>query len=259
MPFIINPTPEILWGPAPIDWCEPNHPEVNPFGVQEYHNTWTNIAYVLAGGIPLVWSFTRNKHLEQDPLYTLSCMSVILTGITSAWFHATLIYAAQKSDEFFESCAVLFMAYCMGFPLVSTTTIPNMNEYKMKRFFIAMTHCLLLGLGVLYIPEVFCEVHLLLAVLCAVYFFSVKRIPSILNLEDRAKALKCSNTGVIISAIGFAFWIIDMAFCTPFVQSLNLHAYAWHFCTAFGLYNGCIVTRMVDDLIWKQQNGIKNT
>lgn len=258
MPFFQNPTREILFGPAPIDWCEPNHPDDNPFNVQEFHNTWTNIAYVLAGAIPLVYSWTRHQHLEQDPLYTLSCLSVILTGITSTWFHATLIYAAQKSDEFFESCAVLFMAYSMGFPLVSTEPIPNRNEYKWKRLVIAMTHCTLLGLGVLYIPEVFCEVHLLGAVLCAVYFFGVKRIPAISDLKVRANAKKYSDTGVLVSAIGFAFWIIDMAFCNEFVQGLHLHAYAWHFCTAYGLYNGCITTRMVDDLLWKQQNGVKN-
>ena len=42
------PSYEVLWGPAPIDWCEPNRPEHNLFGVKELHNTWTNVGYMLA-------------------------------------------------------------------------------------------------------------------------------------------------------------------------------------------------------------------
>ena len=33
-------------------------------------------------------------------------------------------------------------------------------------------------------------------------------------------------------------FIFTQAFCTPFVQSLNLHAYAWHTLTATAFYFG---------------------
>ncbi len=95
-----TPTYDILFGPSPIDWCEENHPERNPWQWEELHNTWSNIVYVILGVAMAV------AHLKQpyptDPLFLLVCVSGTMTGITSAWFHATLIYVAQKLDEFFE-------------------------------------------------------------------------------------------------------------------------------------------------------------
>jgi hypothetical protein len=99
------PTHDILFGPAPIDWCEPNRAQTNPYGWEELHNTYTNLAYVIAG-ISLFLKSRSSPDLDR-PFFFAFCFFTILTGVTSAWFHATLIYVAQKADEFFETASVV--------------------------------------------------------------------------------------------------------------------------------------------------------
>jgi hypothetical protein len=39
-----------FFGPAPIDWCEENY-AMNIFHIAEFHNTWTNIFYIIFGSL----------------------------------------------------------------------------------------------------------------------------------------------------------------------------------------------------------------
>ena len=152
------PAPEVLWGPAPIDWCEPNRPSVNPFGIEELHNTWSNLMYVIVGILMFreyVYSMPAHK---RDPIYFSFCINTIMTGITSGWFHATLIFIAQKSDEFFENAAVVSLMYFHVMPR-------NPSRPASGRYFIFSAHLTALALGVILIPELFCEVHLITVVL----------------------------------------------------------------------------------------------
>ena len=152
------PTLEVLWGPAPIDWCEPNMSSVNPFGVEELHNTWSNVMYVVVG-VLLLREYVRSvPPLQRDPVYFSFCVNVVMTGITSGWFHATLMFIAQKSDEFFENAAVLSLMYFHIMP-------KSPHRPSSDRYFIFSAHMTLLALGVVLIPEMFCEIHLIAIVL----------------------------------------------------------------------------------------------
>lgn len=262
MPIFQQPTSEILFGPSPIDWCEANKPETNPFHVQEFHNTWTNIAYVFAGINPLVLHLQQKKY-SKDPLYILSCLSVIMTGVTSAWFHATLMYAAQKSDEFFENAAVIFHCYYMIYPLITGSKDDknkrNDSNYTFQRNAMAIAHVIFLGTGVLYIPEAFCEIHLILAIGGGAYVLKTQRIALIEDEVLRKNVMIHYNTVASSALVAFSFWLIDFFCCTPLVRSLNLHAFAWHFLTALAMYEGCISSKLVNDALWQQeQNACKS-
>jgi len=126
------PTIEVLYGPSPIDWCEPNRPQTNPLHVQELHNTWTNISYVIAG-FALIPKLNRC-----NPLYQFYVLSIVMTGLTSAWFHATLIFISQKSDEFFENAAVVSLLYAQLSDPISTTK--KVSEGKPLLPFFAPRH-----------------------------------------------------------------------------------------------------------------------
>lgn len=160
--FVRLPSKALLLGAAPIDWCEPNLPLINPLGIKELHNTWTTAAYAVAGLVLLAkhWKALRALHEcgRFLPLFVAFCAAMVMTGVTSAWFHATLVYAAQKSDEFCENVAVICLFYM---------TAPSAQGPR-RVLAAAVMHSTLFGLGVLCIPELFCELHLIICVLCLI-------------------------------------------------------------------------------------------
>jgi len=219
------PTIEVLYGPSPIDWCEPNRPQTNPLHVQELHNTWTNISYVIAG-FALIPKLNRC-----NPLYQFYVLSIVMTGLTSAWFHATLIFISQKSDEFFENAAVVSLLYAQLSDPISTT-----KSQKANLFFLFSLHVTLLGLGVVFIPSVFCELHLITVVL-ATFTCATRRVSSLPLAADRNAVLSHFKSALLCAAAGFGCWMLDFFLCHE-MQGLYLHAFAWHPLTALALYKG---------------------
>jgi hypothetical protein len=86
---------EIRWGlpTAPIDWCEANYAWTND--VAELHNTWTNLAYVAVG----LACLARCRRDGLPVVFWACGASIVLTGIFSACFHATLWLVFQRLDE----------------------------------------------------------------------------------------------------------------------------------------------------------------
>eukprot|EP00466_Bigelowiella_natans_P004769 jgi/Bigna1/134994/aug1.27_g9702 len=226
------PSRGVLWGPSPIDWCEINMPESNFAGIQEFHNTWTNVAYMVVAIVLFLRQIPELRRMR-DPgekrvavfLFNIYCASIFMTGVTSWWFHATLLFVAQKSDEFFENCAVLAVFYMSRKPL----RVANISW--------TIVHCVLLFVGVFTIRELFCEVHLVAMVLCGLTSLR-GRIAELENLADkiiyrkiRRRAIACAG----LAGIGACAWLLDVFAC-KYVQNFNLHAFAWHIFTALSLH-----------------------
>ncbi|GMI14095.1 hypothetical protein TrLO_g459 [Triparma laevis f. longispina] len=235
MKLISTPTTAVLWGPAPIDWCEDNHPSTNPFSIAEFHNTWTNIFYVISSLI-LLKSHLKLPSTQRDILFTTFIINIILTGLTSGWFHATLLFIAQKSDEFFENAAIVSLLYYHVFPLDS-----NNNT---RRIIYYIIHTILLGLGVLYIPEIFCEIHLIICVL--ITFSTSYDRAMLLPLENITRAIYNFKKSFMSVAVAFGCWLLDFLLCS-YVKQFYLHAYAWHLGTAVALYYGGIASLVINE------------
>src|SRR5262249_21282825 len=84
--------PAGVWGipTASIDWCEQNH-VVTPW-IAEFWNTLSSVAMVIAG---LVGACTRRFATEVRIAFGL----LILVGLGSIAFHATLRFELQMLDE----------------------------------------------------------------------------------------------------------------------------------------------------------------
>ena len=96
-----------------IDWCEDNKPSTNFLGVEELYNTFTNGFYVI---VALVLFFQNpNSNSTFNKLYGAFCFFVLMTGVTSGIFHATLTKRAQKADEFFENACLVSLYHLAGF------------------------------------------------------------------------------------------------------------------------------------------------
>ena len=84
-----------------IDWCENNY-EYSPY-IAEFFNTISNIPYIIFYYVG-IYSF-KNFYCKNDDKLLYGCL--LLIGITSFYFHATLSLLGQLLDEF---CIILLLA-----------------------------------------------------------------------------------------------------------------------------------------------------
>jgi len=211
------PSSEVMWGSAPIDWCEANYVQnVAGFRVAEINNTTTNFAYILAALTLLGNSKLQHFRTTEGRLFLFYCVALLLTGLTSAWFHATLVWIAQKADEVFENCTVMVLFH--------TTFTHVSSKNILQRVYV---HAVLVALGIVLIPVAFCEVHLILICFSTVYRFSQGK----LELKEKTHLGKTA----VYAAIGFACWLLDFFACNTF-SAFYLHAFGWHCLTGMALY-----------------------
>ena len=113
---------------TPIDWCEANY-AVSPH-VAEFYNTASSACYVVAG-LSCLRRARAHAPLRRDGHFTLAAIAIILTGVFSAWFHATLTWRSQKADEAAENAAlVLLMRASQGLPCGPPSAISR-NQHHM--------------------------------------------------------------------------------------------------------------------------------
>ena len=79
--------------PALFNWCEPDY--VGGSVVAEWHNTWSNLAFVVVG-VATVWLSRSDPAIK--PLRLPGWM-LVLIGFGSMYFHGTLTRWGQAADE----------------------------------------------------------------------------------------------------------------------------------------------------------------
>ncbi|GMH76840.1 hypothetical protein TrST_g11411 [Triparma strigata] len=247
--IVKTPTADVLWGAAPIDWCEENLPETNPLSIAEFHNSWTNIFYIISG-LLLLRSHLRLHSDIRDPLFAFFIFNIIMTGVTSAWFHSTLLFLAQKSDEFFENAAMVSLLYYHVFPLGSSSKIIK------YRGACCAVHTLLLGVGILCIPDLFCEIHLITTVLITFKtgYIRTESLPP----HTRSKALNLFSSSFASVGVAFFCWLLDFLLCIYF-SPFYLHAFVWHLGTSISLYYGGEASLLIREKYIKIEEKEKNS
>jgi hypothetical protein len=220
--FAYFPSTETLFGPSPIDWCEANYvSDVSGFRVAELHNTWTNAAYVIASLFLLLNKSRSSGNLmslnsSEGGIFLFYCIAFFMTGVTSGIFHATLVWLAQKADEIFENWAVLVLFH------ITFTSISTKSLFRRIKI-----HAILCALGMIMIPVIFCEVHLIIMCFATVYRFQLMGL-------DHIEKIHLGKTA-IFAASGFGCWLCDFFACSTF-SAFYLHAFGWHILTALALY-----------------------
>ena len=198
-------------GTAFINWCEVDYEY--SFYVAELFNTITNLAYIVVGIRAIMHHMKFSSNLNINVISAAICM--ILTGVFSAFFHATLLLEWQKADEVFENGILIFVLY----------------ESFHLTFKHALVHFIVAACGILFIKSfLFCEVHLITIVLFTILRF---RKLSVSNSLLASYVSQCS----ILTVLGAVSWLIDRTACeyTKFNHfSLQLHSF-WHIFTALAL------------------------
>lgn len=216
---------DYYWGEptALIDWCETNY--TNSKYIAELHNTWTNLAYITVGILVV-----KKCYIASLPLQFWACgFSIVLTGLFSGMFHATLWYWMQRLDEIFENAILITM----------------IHSDKKDSVSISCLHFIGCSLGIVFVSQfLFCEIHLVVSILLCLLKFH--RVSCNGNQSISTNVRKAA----IWTICGFGCWLLDRLGCDLIVQyawpvNPQFHAW-WHIFTSIALWEGFMAISQVD-------------
>ena len=214
-----------------IDWCEVNY-EVTPL-IAEFWNTTSSLLFCVAGiSICLQSRVLMKQRRLPFPLYFAGPL-LILLGLASAIFHATLTLPWQRADEAMENAALAALFH-------GTVTSTNISRYN---HFYFIVHLLSAMIGVVVFSSLlFAEIHVVTSALSVGNALIVSRDAC----EDKNTKTWKRKTPIIISgrihvalicaALGGVAWVIDRIICpTTLLFNPQLHAW-WHIGGAIALH-----------------------
>jgi len=211
-----------FWGaPTGINWCEGDFEYL--WFVAEFWNTVSNFGFVLVGAKCLFLV----RDLRLPGRFAALGWAIILTGIFSAGFHATLLWTQQKLDESAENLVLVILFH-------SDRATQSL----------AIAHGAVAALGIFTIAAfLFCELHLIAIVIATL--FKVK------SWVNRAEVVSKGRDGLhrtlriaaISAIVGAICWLVDRLACSVvsklFVNP-QLHAW-WHIFSAIALHEGFVL------------------
>jgi dihydroceramidase len=222
------------WGEATstMDWCEINY-EVSYY-IAEFWNTISSMFIAWIGVIALV---SLSRYTSRITDYLLAT-GIIVIGLGSAAFHATLTYQSQMWDEIPMVWTGSVAAYCY-----SSMIFPRFDNY----FFAIL---------VIWNIVFFC-MHLLGGVfsLFAMIFVAITLYMSgcILVLQYRYGTRFTQRLLIIhisLYIVAFALWILDNVHCNTLRENLNPQFHSWwHILAGISIHYGFIFKLLITNIV----------
>ena len=211
--------PSGFWGvpTASIDWCEQNY-VVTRF-VAEFWNTVSSLAMVAAG---LVGLSTRRFAREIRVAFGL----LVLVGLGSVAFHATLRFELQMLDEL----PMLYLVTWLTWLLVETGPSRRLGAW-FPAVLIAYVLLATAGATLNRGHAQFLAFHVsfgALEILC------LARVTWIALRPENRPVRTWFTLGLAAYATGIAIWFVDLEACAR-VSGLQLHA-GWHVLVSIGFF-----------------------
>eukprot|EP00735_Rhodelphis_limneticus_P004137 TRINITY_DN15693_c0_g1::TRINITY_DN15693_c0_g1_i1::g.18817::m.18817 TRINITY_DN15693_c0_g1::TRINITY_DN15693_c0_g1_i1::g.18817 ORF type:complete len:318 (-),score=24.05,sp/Q9NUN7/ACER3_HUMAN/33.85/3e-37,Ceramidase/PF05875.7/1.2e-53,DUF1129/PF06570.6/4.7e+02,DUF1129/PF06570.6/2.8e+03,DUF1129/PF06570.6/0.13,7TM-7TMR_HD/PF07698.6/1.1e+03,7TM-7TMR_HD/PF07698.6/0.093,7TM-7TMR_HD/PF07698.6/32,7TM-7TMR_HD/PF07698.6/3.3e+02,DUF4131/PF13567.1/6.7,DUF4131/PF13567.1/1.3e+02 TRINITY_DN15693_c0_g1_i1:43-930(-) len=205
-----------FWGSATasIDWCERNY-EVCYY-IAEFWNTLSNLAIILLG----LLGFFYVQHLERR--YQFVYVMVMVTGMGSALFHATLLYKNQLADELPMTWSIVLWIYVIYGNHVHPKNEKKWITYALTIYVLIMTY---IQWTITLEHPIYFQLHFLAACLFGFY-----RSSHMYHDCTDPKARRVYELYLLFGIVAIVFWSIDQAQCN-LLRSLKLnpqlHAW-WH-------------------------------
>jgi dihydroceramidase len=223
------PTPEGYWGPptSSVDWCEANY--AHSHGIAELFNTLSSGSMVLAGVLGLL---LHRRVLERR--FSLCFASLVLVGLGSIAFHATLRFELQMADEL----PMLYTAIVMLFILLENQ--PQRRFGLWLPLALAAHAALVTGLTAFTRgPLQFYLFHTSFGSMEAFSLYGVYRLQ---RAQPMSPTRNLFRAGIAAYLVAIVLWFIDLTRC-PWLSGLSalglfnpqLHA-VWHVLVSCGFY-----------------------
>ena len=180
-------------------------------------NTWTNVSMIIAGLLVLFFSTRVKEPSEEKKLFTsLIAISLMIAGIGSFWYHATLAHAAQIVDWLGVGMIVFSIL------VFQSTQGRNFPKIQVILFFLVPIFALLVivSVGLYMVARVIIPIFFLIIV--------VKELIGIWYVKDVRGYTRLFSFAIFFAFVSFLVWIFDEAriLCDP-DGVLQMHA-LWH-------------------------------
>ncbi|XP_014236220.1 alkaline ceramidase [Trichogramma pretiosum] len=216
-------------GSSPIDWCEGNY-SISP-SIAEFMNTLSNALFVLLP--PVLMHLFRDYGRFVNPGIHVIWFLLMVVGISSAYFHATLSLVGQLLDEL--TILWVYMAgVCMFFP---RRFFPSVCQNSRKIFSLYTTL-------VTVIATVLAMFHPAVNAFALMTLSIPASVCLVLELK-RTKSQRVYRLGLRCGAIlllAITCWLNDRLFCDTWLN-LNfpyLHA-LWHLFIFIASYTATVL------------------
>jgi dihydroceramidase len=223
------------WGAATgINWCEEDY-ALTPH-IAEFWNTVSNLVFLVVG-LGQIW--LASAHRLPARFWAMGT-SVVMTGLASAAFHATLWRGAQRADEACENTIVAILWHA-----AERDEVGGGAGRGLAVDLRCLMHALAASLGVFCVTAfLFAEVHLIgMATACAVKLWrQSQRLPAM-----RAPLAR----GLFLTIAGAACWVVDRLGCdtvvaaaSPLIGNPQLHAW-WHVLIGLAIHQAFVLAAAI--------------
>ncbi|OIW34843.1 alkaline ceramidase family protein [Coniochaeta ligniaria NRRL 30616] len=218
-----------VWSPSTstANFCEEDY--ATTIYIAEFVNTISNLAYVYLALRHTKWRLGRLDQLSA---------SLLLVGVCSLLYHATLRQSAQFSDD----VSMLFLAGALLQRLYSTNQPP-----RTARTITAATYASVAAMSAVYVRSGNLLVHLsmfvgMLALVGLRTGWLIYQLAG--SAEEKARYVRRFGGVCAYLALAFLLWNVDFEWCyelrslrnavgPPWAWLLELHGW-WHVLTALG-------------------------
>jgi len=219
---------EPFWGKVTsnVDWCEPNYSHTHY--IAEFYNTMSSVPMIWMGLIGMI----ESRRIGLPRHFALSFFALMIVGIGSVMFHASLVYSAQLADELPMILGSLVFVYMMR-----DIVFPSTNgRFWMPEW---MTAAMLIGYGVLTSLFMALWTHSPLPMNISymlVVFFIIFAAIKTYRSATQPISRRIFELAIASYFFGSGCWLVEKYFCEAAMPiSQYLHA-VWHLTAGFGTY-----------------------
>lgn len=216
-------------GSSPVDWCESNY-SISPM-IAEFVNTFSNVLFFLFP--PVLMHLFQEYSKFFNPAINILWVMLMVVGISSAYFHATLSLVGQLMDEL-AILWVFMAAFAMFFPKRYFPTFLHGNR-RLLAFYSSIISVLSTGFLVMH-PAVNAFALMTLAVPALGFLYKE------LNRVKCARVYRLGLRCAAVSLLAMFCWIMDRMFCDAWlsIDFPYMHG-VWHILIFIASYTALVL------------------